>query len=284
MSDAPRTQLFPCDKCGKIFESEAAVHGHQVAHSPAYRKGIENRDLTGSNNPAWNGGGVEKSCEGCGETFTAVPANADRRRFCSYDCTNKWKSEEYRERDFGSRLPVLRGEENPNFGADLSGPNNPRWKEYPEITCEICGEIFRVRPAREDAARFCSRSCQNEWMSRNFGRLGMGDHLPVMRGEENPRWKGGYEPYYGPNWYTQRERALARDEFSCRICGKTEEEIGRSPDVHHIQRFGDFAEGSSPIYEQANRLSNLVTLCPKHHRKLEGLSVDEQKELLHDRS
>lgn len=67
---------------------------------------------------------------------------------------------------------------------------------------------------------------------------------------------------YGPNWKVQRERARARDGYCCQVCGLPEN--GRSHDVHHKTPFRTFA---AP--EQANQLSNLITLCPVCHRRAE---------------
>lgn len=67
---------------------------------------------------------------------------------------------------------------------------------------------------------------------------------------------------YGPNWRKQRDLARARDEYRCQVCGTPEQ--GRSHAVHHKIPFRTF-----PSYEQANRLENLVTLCPSCHRRVE---------------
>ena len=67
---------------------------------------------------------------------------------------------------------------------------------------------------------------------------------------------------YGPNWSRQRKLARARDQYRCQICGAPER--GREHDVHHKIPFRTFAS-----YEQANQLSNLVTLCRPCHRRAE---------------
>jgi len=67
---------------------------------------------------------------------------------------------------------------------------------------------------------------------------------------------------YGPNWRKQRDLARERDEYRCQVCGTSEQ--GRSHAVHHKIPFRTFAS-----YEQANRLENLVTLCPTCHRRVE---------------
>ncbi|NOZ06954.1 MAG: DEAD/DEAH box helicase [Chloroflexi bacterium] len=67
---------------------------------------------------------------------------------------------------------------------------------------------------------------------------------------------------YGPDWPAQRERARARDRYRCQACGA--EEGGRAHHVHHKTPFRTFAGR-----REANVLSNLVTLCPRCHRRAE---------------
>ena len=68
--------------------------------------------------------------------------------------------------------------------------------------------------------------------------------------------------YYGPNWLAQRDRARARDGYRCQACGVLEG--GRTHHVHHRIPFRTFA-----LYRQANQLSNLATLCPRCHHRVE---------------
>jgi len=74
----------------------------------------------------------------------------------------------------------------------------------------------------------------------------------------------------GPNWEQQRNRARARDGYRCRHCNAPERP-GRAHDVHHIQPFLTFGyvRGQNDSYLRANRLENLVTLCPSCHRRVE---------------
>lgn len=67
---------------------------------------------------------------------------------------------------------------------------------------------------------------------------------------------------YGPSWKKQRALARARDGFRCQVCGAAEGD--RPHDVHHKIPFRRFASA-----EQANQLSNLITLCPSCHRRAE---------------
>jgi len=76
---------------------------------------------------------------------------------------------------------------------------------------------------------------------------------------------------YGPNWALQRDRARARDGYRCRRCGAPERP-GRQHDVHHLRPFREFGyvPGENEAYLQANRLENLITLCPACHRLAEA--------------
>jgi DEAD/DEAH box helicase domain-containing protein len=67
---------------------------------------------------------------------------------------------------------------------------------------------------------------------------------------------------YGPQWKSIRDAVRARDHYSCRICGKPES--GRPHHVHHIAPFRSFK-----TIQEANQMSNLVTLCPDCHRAAE---------------
>ena len=68
---------------------------------------------------------------------------------------------------------------------------------------------------------------------------------------------------YGSKWIEQRDLVRARDDYRCQVCGV--EEQTRSHHVHHKIPFRQF---DSP--RVANQLSNLVTLCPACHQRVES--------------
>jgi DEAD/DEAH box helicase domain-containing protein len=92
---------------------------------------------------------------------------------------------------------------------------------------------------------------------------------------------------YGPDWPRIRDAARARDGYRCQACGAPETD--RQHEVHHKTPFRAFLHQSptsprsptspdvgSPNQEslqsalaRANRLDNLVTLCPACHRRAE---------------
>jgi DEAD/DEAH box helicase domain-containing protein len=68
---------------------------------------------------------------------------------------------------------------------------------------------------------------------------------------------------YGPGWNRLREAVRRRDGYQCQVCGGTES-TARQHDVHHKIPFRAFTSAA-----EANRMDNLVTLCPACHRKAE---------------
>ena len=76
---------------------------------------------------------------------------------------------------------------------------------------------------------------------------------------------------YGPNWDEQRRRTRDHDGCRCRHCGRPEAP-GREHDVHHLRPFRrfDYRPGENENYASANLLSNLITLCPDCHHRLES--------------
>ncbi len=81
---------------------------------------------------------------------------------------------------------------------------------------------------------------------------------------------------YGPEWESLRRRARERDGFRCVQCGAPERE-GRQHDVHHVRPLRAFlleagrkGQDLTQARQEANRLDNLITLCPTCHRLAES--------------
>lgn len=68
---------------------------------------------------------------------------------------------------------------------------------------------------------------------------------------------------YGPSWSRQRDAARRRDGYRCQVCGQPEGEK-----AHHVHHKVPLRAFETPA--EANRLSNLVTLCPACHRRAES--------------
>lgn len=158
---------------------------------------------------------ISRTCEYCDHRFDVRPYQiaSGRGRFCSRSCFSKWRAEH-----------------------DPRGQDNPFFRRVQRI-CEICGTSFWVK-AHRASARFCSNQCRGKW------------HSTIMRGEYNPRWKGGisFEPYplaFDSNF---KEAVRKRDNYICAIC--------RFPgkDVHHINYIKD-----------SMAMGNCITLCRSCH-------------------
>ena len=73
---------------------------------------------------------------------------------------------------------------------------------------------------------------------------------------------------YSPNWPRQRDLARSRDSYRCQVCGVPERD--RAHDVHHKIPYRSFRDERGLVDAQAaNRLENLITLCPSCHRRAE---------------
>lgn len=112
-------------------------------------------------------------------------------------------------------------------------------------TCPNCGDRFEHNPSVERL--YCSTGCYNQ---------------ANKSGTDNPQYIDGRDDSrsYGPNWSQQREAALERDFHRCRVCNVADSNLA----VHHrtpIRMFDD--------KKKANRLRNLLTVCPRCHGKLE---------------
>ncbi len=124
--------------------------------------------------------------------------------------------------------------------------------------CTCCGKAIQVPQwLFEEGLRlhFCSEACRKRWTSESDLD---GDGLIQLDGR--PEYRGG-------NWEIQSQRARERDRYTCRICSVTERELGKQLDVHHVIPFRLF---QSPV--EANKLSNLISVCHSCHMKLEAES------------
>jgi len=185
---------------------------------------------SGSDCPAWKGGKVTVYCTICGTPKKVIPARlkATKHFFCGKEHFAQWVSNRMK----GERVERI------------------------DTTCGYCGKPLRVRRKRLEASKsglvFCSTQHASLWYGEN------------IRGKDNWNWKGGYEPYYGPDWAEQRRKALERDDYACQVCGNAEIEE-RELSAHHIIPFREFGRER---YKEANHFSNLLTVCNSCHGQL----------------
>lgn len=99
--------------------------------------------------------------------------------------------------------------------------------------CTHCGGPIERYPSQVEERNFCNRHCQGTW--RGVGYVG----------PAGTNWRGGGRRYF----FVQTR---IRDGYRCVICG-----FHLVTEVHHIT---PLAAGGR------DEFSNLVTVCPNHHR------------------
>ena len=138
-----------------------------------------------------------------------------------------------------------------HFGEADSGRS--RRTSQAEAPCRHCRKSFPVPEWYLDqgvALHFCSSECRDAWT------------------QETPSFEVKLDKrvgHRGANWQTQALKARQRDEFSCQVCGITEEELGRQLDVHHKIPYRSFKSNV-----EANKLEHLLALCSACHARLEA--------------
>jgi len=152
-----------------------------------------------------------------------------------------------------------------------AGAANSNWGGGPTVVrCAQCEETKEVRPshAKKHDRHFCSPKCEGIWRSEN------------MSGENAPAWQGGGSDRLpvSQKWSEQSKKARERDAHTCQDCGQEGPVNGRALPVHHITPRREYVdEEGNYDAERADRLENLITLCPSCHGKWEqvpGLSPD----------
>jgi 5-methylcytosine-specific restriction endonuclease McrA len=202
-------------------------------------------------------------CDRCGKQFERPNWHAmrEQRHYCSAECrfppaivACTWCGKEkhippsaVKEYNFCNRRCLAAWRKGTNFS---TRPNT-----QVTVTCETCGKSFLRQPnaIKRSKHQYCSKKCFYE------------AHRQTMSGDNNPAWRGGLEPYYGPNWERQARRTRQRDNHTCQHCGITEAELGKLLHAHHIVPLREFHRD----FRRANALSNLVSLCSHCHKLLE---------------
>ncbi|MGD8243914.1 MAG: DEAD/DEAH box helicase [Anaerolineae bacterium] len=162
------------------------------------------------------------------------------------------------------------------LGVTRSTPPAPETQASNEATTHAFGELLvttratgyrRVKRYTHEVLSWAPIDLPEQRMRTIGYWLALSDALT-----EQLRKAGVLRPQidYGPNWRAQRDAARGRDGYRCRLCGAPEQD-GRRHDVHHVTPFRTFGyeSGRNDLYRLANRLENLITLCPTCHRRAE---------------
>lgn len=236
--------IIKCTQCEKEIErTPAHIREINFCSRNCFTK-WKSENWRGKSSPFWKGRSNIISCDICGIPIKRYESEMNKRKkhFCSHECFSVWKSQQ-------------------------KGEKSNRWNGGKiKVSCACCGnELERIRSEVEKRSEnfFCDTKCHAKWRSAN------------VTGSIHPNWRGGWKPYYGPNWQSQRRNVRVRDNFTCKECGITEhesiEKFGQKLHVHHIKPFMEFGyiEGENENYKIANSSKNLVTLCQSCHHKTE---------------
>lgn len=284
----PNTQCATCGKPLRRKPSQLQRRARHFCDDQCWGLALSEQ-WKGANNPRWTGK-ILVSCRYCGKELERYEYQLNERGnyFCNIECYGTWRADEikgenhplYRKQEVGCafcgkillRMPC-EFERNENHFCDteckgawmsenLRGENALHWTEKDELPCANCGKLgYRtLYRASISEKHFCNTECYSDWQSKN------------ITGENHHNWQGGGVVYYGPNWYRQRQAARSRDDYVCQRCSISEEALGRELDVHHLTPFRTFnyVYGENERYQEANKLSNLISLCPACHRAVEN--------------
>jgi 5-methylcytosine-specific restriction endonuclease McrA len=144
-------------------------------------------------------------------------------------------------------------------------------------TCVICKCLYTPVKYRKSTGNYkaftgqhtCSKECKYIYHGLRTAKR-MRETRYRWIGKNNPMWTGRCltknKSYRGPDWNQIKDKARARDNYTCQHCGMKEsahlDKWGRLLEVHHIVPFCNFNN-----YIKANKPNNLITLCKSCHMK-----------------
>lgn len=201
-----------------------------------------------------------RSCPTCEQSFTCPWWS--KAVCCSAECGQQRTAQAHRGmKRRPETIAKLSRPMSPEHRAKVSAakqgvPNPKKRKPSTPIMCRMCQQAFQLpgrHYRRAGTTRYCSRQCKLDYQRAHP--------------EAHPGWKGGTEPYFGPNWREQARQARKRDSHTCLVCRK--HQIRPALDVHHIRPRREF-KGD---YLVANALPNLATLCHSCHKRVESGSA-----------
>lgn len=202
--------------------------------NPAKREEVRNKiseSQSGEKNPMYN------------KTLTE-----EHRRKIGKANEGKSVPQEVRDKISESWEEFLKDNEHPRTGVDRS-------QEFKEYMSKYMSEHWKdnEHPMKD------RKRCQ--------------DVINVLRqrtGEDNPNWNGGTSDDSYPVEFSRwlKEKIRIRDNRTCQMCGKSQEEEGRSLSVHHI-------DGNKDNCEEYN----LIALCNTCNQKVEHIENRKEDKL-----
>jgi len=238
-----------CEQCGATMLRTPASIANSAHHfcsrqcSGKWHRGAKHR-LYGKHPSQESRDKMSASTRGENHPNFGKHLPAEQRRKIGDANRGKRRTEEMKRQTSEARRGKCVGEANHNFGKHLS-----------EETRRKLSAANRGKHPSEETKRKISKALTGIVRSPETRRRMSEAQRGKPVGPNSPRWKGG-NALYGFLWPQQRDVARSRDNYTCQMCGKTRDELGQRPDVHHI----------CPVRESCdNSLENLICLCPSCH-------------------
>lgn len=216
---------YICDGCGKLIKTDLykiRTQKYIFCSNECYISNI-GKYVSGTDNPQYNH--QEYTCEQCGKKFKRIPsANRGNSIFCSRECY-----EEYKKVDS---------------------------KEYIDIKCEICGEVFTITLAdynnrmKYNKRIYCSSKCACKGQSIHYSKENHPSWNPDISKEEREKNRH-FDEYI--KW---RKGVFEKDNYTCQCCRDNK---GGNLNAHHLNSYN---------WDKEHRLdiNNGITLCDKCHK------------------
>jgi len=121
--------------------------------------------------------------------------------------------------------------------------------EFQKKRKEALRKKIQTKEYRENLSEARRKVCQRS------------EYIEKITGKNNPNWRGGtsFEPYSYEFNKLLKGQIRKRDNFSCQVCGRKEEDLKNTLNVHHID------------YDKKNNDSNnLISLCRKCNSLVNG--------------
>lgn len=199
------------------------------------------------------GNNKKRFCSSKCARFNQIPDESKKKEYTCKFCNKKFTDWVYRNTTFCSRLCMSK------YGARQPKPKARRPESFITRKCNICGKEYTIHKIfiEKRNSRFCSIECKGKQKSID------------MMGNKNPNYvlphlKLKPIKYGGKSWKIQSQKARDRDNNTCQRCGEVwnKEKHDKNFHVHHIVSIRKFDN-----YIKANKLENLITLCPSCHSK-----------------
>lgn len=241
---APRHE-FTCAQCGKQFKRSQSY----VRHTARKGFGEPKYCCDRCKYDAMMVGEHRFTCAKCGSEFTRRQPHSGNGKpwtYCSQTCAGKGKRTRYNKTCLtcGKQFETT-PKEDAKYCSTLCH------KGRVELTCAACGQPFSRKRSylKRDGTvgLFCSKRCQGL----------------AQRGENSHHWKGGVSDERSLWWGREGKRwiadCLARDAYTCQLCGQYGAVKRNVLEVHHKASWTKYpALRSHP--------DNGITLCARCHR------------------